>query len=177
MTSEPLNQYTEICRDAIKSSSAKVSKTFENLLLEISLLMLLSSCHGNSKRSCHENSKRLFPSKRKDSYLITYSKNEIVVESDNGATHFIYKNGEYFTSSFGSDSIVFFSTVKDYRLKITSDTGLHYKIIIEKGDNGVYKTTTYLITDKGCDHPTISYSYDSNYKILQVEKLRYVVYK
>ena len=35
MTSEPLNQYTEICRDAIKSSSAKVSKTFENLLLEI----------------------------------------------------------------------------------------------------------------------------------------------
>ena len=169
MTSEPLNQYTEICRDAIKSSSAKVSKTFENLLLEISLLMLLSSCHGNSKRSCHENSKRLFPSKRKDSYLITYSKNEIVVESDNGATHFIYKNGEYFTSSFGSDSIVFFSTVKDYRLKITSDTGLHYKIIIEKGDNGVYKTTTYLITDKGCDHPTISYRYDSIYKIIQVE--------
>ena len=119
----------------------------------------------------------MFPSKRKDSYLITYSKNEIVVESDNGATHFIYKNGEYFTSSFGSDSIVFFSTVKDYRLKITDDTGLHYKIIIEKGDNGVYKTTTYLITDKGCDHPTISYSYDSNYKILQVEKLRYIVYK
>ena len=35
MTSEPLNQYTEICRDAIKSSSAKVSKTFENLLSEI----------------------------------------------------------------------------------------------------------------------------------------------
>lgn len=35
MTSEPLNQYTEICRDAIKSSSTKVSKTFENLLLEI----------------------------------------------------------------------------------------------------------------------------------------------
>lgn len=146
------------------------------MMIVASLLMLLSSCHGNSKRSCHENSKRLFPSKRKDSYLITYSKNEIVVESDNGATHFIYKNGEYFTS-FGSDSIVFFSTVKDYRLKITSDTGLHYKIIIEKGDNGVYKTTTYLITDKGCDHPTISYSYDSNYKILQVEKLRYVVYK
>ena len=40
MTSEPLNQYTEICRDAIKSSSAKVSKTFENLLLEILLLYL-----------------------------------------------------------------------------------------------------------------------------------------
>ena len=40
MTSEPLNQYTEICRDAIKSSSAKVSKTFENLLLEILLLYM-----------------------------------------------------------------------------------------------------------------------------------------
>lgn len=50
------------------------------MMIVASLLMLLSSCHGNSKR--------LFPSKRKDSYLITYSKNEIVVESDNGATHF-----------------------------------------------------------------------------------------
>lgn len=40
MTSEPLNQYTEICRDAIKSSSAKLSKTFENLLLEILLLYI-----------------------------------------------------------------------------------------------------------------------------------------
>ena len=115
------------------------------MMIVASLLMLLSSCHGNSKR--------LFPSKRKDSYLITYSKNEIVVESDNGATHFIYKNGEYFTSSFGSDSIVFFSTVKDYRLKITDDTGLHYKIIIEKGDNGVYKTTTYLIQIRGAIIP------------------------
>lgn len=146
-----------------------VFKKVGSMMIVASLLMLLASCHGNSKR--------LFPSKLKDSYLITYSKNEIVVESDDDATHFIYKNGEYFTSSFGPDSIVFFSTVKDYRLKITSDTGLHYKIIIEKGDNGVYKTTTYLITDKGCDHPTISYSYDSNYKILQVEKLRYIVYK
>lgn len=146
-----------------------VFKKVGSMMIVASLLMLLASCHGNSKR--------LFPSKLKDSYLITYSKNEIVVESDDDATHFIYKNGEYFTSSFGSDSIVFFSTVKDYRLKITSDTGLHYKIIIEKGDNGVYKTTTYLITDKGCDHPTISYSYDSNYKILQVEKLRNIVYK
>ena len=40
MTSEPLNQYTEICRDAIKSSSAKLRKTFENLLLEILLLYM-----------------------------------------------------------------------------------------------------------------------------------------
>ena len=40
MTSETLNQYTEICRDSIKSSSAKLSKTFENLLLEILLLYM-----------------------------------------------------------------------------------------------------------------------------------------
>ena len=40
MTSEPLNQYTEIYRDSIKSSSAKLSKTFENLLLEILLLYM-----------------------------------------------------------------------------------------------------------------------------------------
>ena len=40
MTSEPLDQYTEICRDAIKSSSAKFGKTFENLLLEILLLYM-----------------------------------------------------------------------------------------------------------------------------------------
>lgn len=33
MTSEPINQYTEICKNAIKSSSAKLSKTFESLLL------------------------------------------------------------------------------------------------------------------------------------------------
>ena len=47
MTSEPLNQYTEICRDAIKSSSAKVSKTFENLLLEIKCAetLKLSKCN------------------------------------------------------------------------------------------------------------------------------------
>ena len=41
MTSEPLNQYTEICRDAIKSLSAKLSKTFENLLLELLLLYMM----------------------------------------------------------------------------------------------------------------------------------------
>ena len=41
MTSKPLNQYTEICRDAIKSTSAKLSKNFENLLLEILLLYMV----------------------------------------------------------------------------------------------------------------------------------------
>ena len=40
MTSEPINQYTEICGDAIKSSSAKLGKTFESLLLEILLLYM-----------------------------------------------------------------------------------------------------------------------------------------
>ena len=40
MTVELLNQYTEICRGAIKSSSAKLGKTFENLLLEIILLFV-----------------------------------------------------------------------------------------------------------------------------------------
>lgn len=40
MTAELLNLYTEICRVAIKSSSAKLGKTFENLLLEIILLFV-----------------------------------------------------------------------------------------------------------------------------------------
>ena len=40
MTSELLNQYAEICRDAIKSSSAKLGKTSENLLMEILLLYM-----------------------------------------------------------------------------------------------------------------------------------------
>ena len=33
MTAEPLDPYTEICRDAAKSSCAKLGKTFENLFL------------------------------------------------------------------------------------------------------------------------------------------------
>ena len=41
MTKKPLNQYTDICRDAIKNSSAKLSKTFENLLIEILLLYMV----------------------------------------------------------------------------------------------------------------------------------------
>ena len=38
MTAEPLDPYTESCRDAIKSSSAKLGKTFENPLVGILLL-------------------------------------------------------------------------------------------------------------------------------------------
>lgn len=41
MTKKPLNQYTDICRDAIRSTSAKLSKTFGNLLLEILLLYMV----------------------------------------------------------------------------------------------------------------------------------------
>lgn len=41
MTKKPLNQYTDICRAAIQSTSAKLSKTFENLLLEILLLHMV----------------------------------------------------------------------------------------------------------------------------------------
>ena len=40
MTAEPLNQYTEICRYASKSATAKLSKTFESLLLELLLLYM-----------------------------------------------------------------------------------------------------------------------------------------
>lgn len=40
MISVPLNQNMEICGDAIKSSSAKLGKTFESLLLEILFLYM-----------------------------------------------------------------------------------------------------------------------------------------
>lgn len=73
--------------------------------------------------------------------------------------------------------LCFFSTVEDYNIIKVSDEGHNYEIIIEKEKNGVYKTTTYYVTIQGCHHPTISYSYDSNYKILQVEKFRNIVYK
>lgn len=33
MTAELLNQYSESCKDAVKSSSTKLGKTFENLFL------------------------------------------------------------------------------------------------------------------------------------------------
>lgn len=33
MAAELLNQYTESCKDAVKSSCAKLGKTFEDLLL------------------------------------------------------------------------------------------------------------------------------------------------
>ena len=39
--SDSLDQYTDICRDAIKKSSAKLNKSFENLLIEILLLYMI----------------------------------------------------------------------------------------------------------------------------------------
>ncbi len=45
MTSEPLNQYTEICRDAIKSSYAKLEKTFKESTLGNTLIV-----HGDTKK-------------------------------------------------------------------------------------------------------------------------------
>lgn len=36
-----LDQYADICRDAIKKSSAKLNKSFENLLVEILLLYMI----------------------------------------------------------------------------------------------------------------------------------------
>ena len=50
MTAEPLNPYTESCRDAIKSSSANLGKTFENLLVGILLLYTVIHRKKNSHR-------------------------------------------------------------------------------------------------------------------------------
>ena len=51
MTSEPLNQYTEICRDAIKSSSAKLSKTFKPRLLNYHFNCLALVAIGEGKEA------------------------------------------------------------------------------------------------------------------------------
>ena len=83
--------------------------------------------------------------------------------------HFFYKNGEYFASS---DSILFFSTVKDTILNVTSYDN-KYKIIIKKEKDGVYKTSSYYVNDMGCLYFLISYSYDSKYQIFQIENIRF----
>ena len=44
MTSEPLDQYTEICRDAIKSSSAKLGKAISALHLSNRTLLFCHLC-------------------------------------------------------------------------------------------------------------------------------------
>ena len=141
--------------------------SFALIMIVAALLMLLSSCHGNRKR---------LSSNEESSFLITYSKKEIVIEStkSNGVVdHFFYKNGEYFASS---DSILFFSTVKDTILNVTSYEQ-KYKIIIKKERDGVYKTSSYYVNDKGSLYFLISYSYDSKYQIFQIEKGSNVVYQ
>lgn len=137
------------------------------IMIVASLLMPLSSCHGNRKR---------LSSNEESSFLITYSQKEIVIESikkKGVVEHFFYKNGEYFASS---DSILFFSTVKDTILNVTSYDN-KYKIIIKKEKDGVYKTSSYYVNDMGCLYFLISYSYDSKYQIFQIEKCNNVVYQ
>ena len=111
-----------------------VIKKFALYHIVASLLMPLSSCHGNKKR---------LSSNEESSFLITYSQKEIVIESiRNGVVeHFFYKNGEYFASS---DSILFFSTVKDTIINVTSCERT-YKIIIKKEKDGVYNNTLLIL--------------------------------
>jgi hypothetical protein len=144
-----------------------VIKKIALIMIVASLLMPLSSCHGNRKR---------LSSNEESSFLITYSQKEIVIESikkKGVVEHFFYKNGEYFASS---DSILFFSTVKDTILNVTSYDH-KYKIIIKKEKDGVYKTSSYYVNDMGCLYFLISYSYDSKYQIFQIEKCNNVVYQ
>ena len=144
-----------------------VIKKIALIMIVASLLMPLSSCHGNRKR---------LSSNEESSFLITYSQKEIVIEStkSNGVvTHYFYKHGEYFASS---DSILFFSTLKDTILNVTIYEK-KYKIIIKKERDGVYKTSSYYVNDKGSLYFMISYSYDSKYQIFQIEKGSNVVYQ
>ena len=169
---ELINKYPSIkkCLTVSKRNMKKFLEINSFALIMIvaaALLMLLSSCHGNRKR---------LSSNEESSFLITYSKKEIVIEStkSNGVVdHFFYKNGEYFASS---DSVLFFSTVKDTILNVTSYEK-KYKIIIKKERDGVYKTSSYYVNDMGSLYFLISYSYDSKYQIFQIEKGSNVVYQ
>ena len=169
---ELINKYPSIkkCLTVSKRNMKKFLEINSFALIMIvaaALLMLLSSCHGNRKR---------LSSNEESSFLITYSKKEIVIEStkSNGVVdHFFYKNGEYFASS---DSILFFSTLKDTILNVTSYEK-KYKIIIKKERDGVYKTSSYYVNDKGSLYFMISYSYDSKYQIFQIEKGSNVMYQ
>ena len=53
MTSEPLNQYTEICRDAIKSSSAKLSN-IQKITSAIFLLQFMFSSIAKYQKTLSE---------------------------------------------------------------------------------------------------------------------------
>lgn len=53
MTSEPLKQYTEICRDAIKSSSAKLSNV-QKITSAIFLLQFMFSSIAKYQKTLSE---------------------------------------------------------------------------------------------------------------------------
>lgn len=53
MTSEPLKQYTEICRDAIKSSSAKLSNV-QKITSAIFLLQFMFSSIAKNQKTLSE---------------------------------------------------------------------------------------------------------------------------
>ena len=53
MTSEPLNQYTEICRDAIKSTSAKLSN-IQKITSAIFLLQFMFSSIAKYQKTLSE---------------------------------------------------------------------------------------------------------------------------
>ena len=53
MTSEPFNQYTEICRDAIKSSSAKLSN-IQKITSAIFLLQFMFSSIAKYQKTLSE---------------------------------------------------------------------------------------------------------------------------
>ena len=140
-------------------------RSFALSIVTSMLLMLLSSCRDN--RSCLSSDGKL-------SFFVTYSKNEITIESSKtGVDCFFYKEGEYFASS---DSILFFSTLRDTILNVTS-SGNNYRIVIEKDKNGEYKTSSYFVNDKGCLYFLISYCYDAKYHVTQIEKCDNIVCK
>ena len=126
-------------------------------MIVVSFLIQLSSCDKKQIRLSYYE---------RPSYLITYSKNEIVIKSSKKkeAEHFNFKNGEYFNSK---DSTLFFSVIKDTIVSIRNKE-ITFKMEIEKENNGLFKTTRFLLHNPG---PKFSYSiyyYDSKYQISKI---------
>ena len=94
-------------------------------MIVVSFLIQLSSCDKKQIRLSYYE---------RPSYLITYSKNEIVIKSSKKkeAEHFFYKNGEYFNSK---ESTLFFSVIKDTIVSIRNKE-ITFKMEIEKENNG-----------------------------------------
>lgn len=136
-------------------------------IVAVSLLLLLTlSCETKIK---------LFP-QLKLSYEITYSDKKITIKSTNTSvpSDFFLKDGEYYAQS---DSVLFFSTKRDtviyYKDKTT---GLKYRTDIEKCKNNEFKTSSYFV-GYGRQLFMIAYIYDSNYKILRVERMAYIKFE